>query len=176
MSIPHPGFAYLSARALLEYPCTLSGPGHSSIVIFDAVIRPAHTTVSNFCCSLQYTKRRSEQHLQAGIYEVVAKVVAFERDTHPRSPVRYESEFLLMGDIMTVLFYHSHKDIAKGEKVQRQTASKRLEESGKGRDITQRQTQHTGEQLRTNRDGIPFQRQLSAQLADSLGVAVQWVG
>ncbi|KAH9012886.1 hypothetical protein EDB84DRAFT_1444486 [Lactarius hengduanensis] len=51
---------------------------------------------------LQYTKRRFEEELPAGIYEVVAKVVAFERDTHPRSPVRYESEFLLMGDILTL--------------------------------------------------------------------------
>ncbi|KAH9013490.1 hypothetical protein EDB84DRAFT_1568618 [Lactarius hengduanensis] len=102
MSILHPGTAYLSSRALLEYPRAL--PGHSNVIIFDAVIRPTQPTlnVPTICCSLQYTKRQSEEALETGIYEIFAKIVAFERDVHPRSPVRYESEFLLMGDILTL--------------------------------------------------------------------------
>ncbi|KAH9014910.1 hypothetical protein EDB85DRAFT_1898983 [Lactarius pseudohatsudake] len=102
MSNLHPGIAYLSSRALLEYPCAL--PGHSNVVIFDAIICPTHPTlnVPTICCSLQYTKRQSEEALQTGIYEILAQIIAFERDAHPRSPVRYESEFLLMGDILTL--------------------------------------------------------------------------
>ncbi|KAH9011488.1 hypothetical protein EDB84DRAFT_1569718 [Lactarius hengduanensis] len=102
MSNLHPGTAYLSSRALLEYPRAL--PGHSNDVVFDAVIRLTHPTLNvlTICCSLQYTKQQLEEALQTRIYEIFAKIVAFERDAHLRSPVRYESEFLLMGDILTL--------------------------------------------------------------------------
>ncbi|KAH9050390.1 hypothetical protein EDB83DRAFT_2317158 [Lactarius deliciosus] len=106
MSIPRPGTAYLSSRAVLQDPRSL--PGHSNVLIFDAVVRPAQTTleVPDISCTLQYTKRNSEEVFHAGIYDIFATVVTFERDTYFTSLMRNDNDFLLMGDILTVLFFH----------------------------------------------------------------------
>ncbi|KAH9012885.1 hypothetical protein EDB84DRAFT_1444485 [Lactarius hengduanensis] len=97
MSAPRPGTAYLSSRAVLQEPRSL--PGHSNVLIFDAVVRPAQTTlqVSNISCSLQYTKRNSEEEFHAGIYDILATLRLLPPETNPLTTVNYPSRIVATG-------------------------------------------------------------------------------
>ncbi|KAH8991909.1 hypothetical protein EDB86DRAFT_2830646 [Lactarius hatsudake] len=97
MSVLHTGTAYLSSRAVLQRPRSL--PGHSNVLIFDAVVHPAQTTleVPNISCSLQYTKRSSEEEFHAGIYDILAILRLLPPDTDPLTTVNYPSRIVATG-------------------------------------------------------------------------------
>ncbi|KAH8977560.1 hypothetical protein EDB86DRAFT_2837721 [Lactarius hatsudake] len=101
MAVRRPGSAYLSARATLENPRI-----SETCVVFDAVIpyTPASDENPNIICSFHYIRRLGDviEDVPTRSYDIFAKVVTFERHTHPRSPVHHDDDFVLMGDLLDI--------------------------------------------------------------------------
>ncbi|KAH9013491.1 hypothetical protein EDB84DRAFT_1444221 [Lactarius hengduanensis] len=101
MTVRCPGCAYLSARATLENPRV-----SANCVVFDALIpyTPASEENPNITCSFHYVRRLGDvtEEVPPGSYDIFAKVVNFEPNMHPRSPVRHDDDFVLMGDLLDI--------------------------------------------------------------------------
>ncbi|KAH9012887.1 hypothetical protein EDB84DRAFT_1568938 [Lactarius hengduanensis] len=99
MAAIRPGCAYLSARATLEHPRV-----SANCVVFDAIIpySPVTEGTTNIICSFHYVKTVAHvsKQIPPGSYDIFAKVVTFETNTHPPSPVRADDDFVLMGDLL----------------------------------------------------------------------------
>ncbi|KAH9014684.1 hypothetical protein EDB85DRAFT_2157239 [Lactarius pseudohatsudake] len=100
MAGTHSGAAYLDARAILEHP-RLKHHRLDTFVTFDAILLCEYPPSANeVLCSLCYKMKDERDLIRVGTYDIHAKVVLFKPQTHDGSPVRRETQFSLMGDIL----------------------------------------------------------------------------
>ncbi|KAI9435943.1 hypothetical protein H4582DRAFT_2079079 [Lactarius indigo] len=120
MPLRRPGSVYLSCRAVLQNPRIVDDIWCH--VFFDATIFCSVALDNNsreVVGSLRYEVKKSNEIVSSGLYDIDAKVVAYEPSIHEQNSVRAEEEFVFMGDLLELRpvsdagFYQVALDVAQ---------------------------------------------------------------
>ncbi|KAH9046021.1 hypothetical protein EDB84DRAFT_1435790 [Lactarius hengduanensis] len=97
---PLGGTAYLSCLAWLENPRVVDDVWGN--VVFDVLVSSSVSIneTDQIIGSLWYEPKDANEILTEGLYDIHAKVVTFQSNTHERSPIHADKDFAFMGDLL----------------------------------------------------------------------------